>query len=354
MKKLLILIILAIGLVIESVGAQDDNGNLIYPTNFNVNNDQLVNGRIKFDSAFGANSVGISGTCGMIVSGVYKNYVTKIIAQVVFIDKDGVVKHSAPSMEFYKSNFMVNGVMTQISIAKPFEFNVGRGSMSGGHLELRYKYEFDAAANIPNLTQSGWAPAVTHNKEWFIHNKKYETIDLARTVFTGSNSICNEETYTLVSPGAITLENAANVATLTRIDNNTYKITRIGSANGIVTLKSLLNGNAYTKDIAVGAVNNSVLSGSTNLFKGNIYTYSITNYNPNNTYEVILNGAGSYKRFLTLKKTDNQTYTIDATNFPDMGLSIPFQLQIRYSSACGVSSYNSTNIYIRPGNGPEW
>ncbi|SUI97853.1 Flavastacin precursor [Sphingobacterium spiritivorum] len=168
------------------------------------------------------------------------------------------------------------------------------------------------------------------------------------------SSICNSGIYTVTSGTSVTLQYATNVANVTSLGNNQYRITRIGNANGIVTLKSLLNGNAYTKDIAVGAVNNSVLSGSTNLFKGNIYTYSITNYNPNNTYQVILNGAGSYKRFLTLKKIDNQMYTIDATNFPDMGLSIPFQLQVRYSSACGVSAYNPTNIYIRPGNGPEW
>lgn len=353
MKKFLILIILATGLFIESVSAQDDNGNLIYPTNFNVNNDQLVNGRIKFDSSSPSNVTKISGTYGLVVTGIYKDYVSVIVTNVVFVDKTGIVK-DYNNLQFSASDFLVNGVMTQISKFKAFDLNIRNSDMSGGHLELRYKYLFNPAVNIPNLTQSGWSPAVTHNKEWFIHNKKYETIDLARTVFTGPNSICNEETYTLVSPGAITLENAANVATLTRIDNNTYKITRIGSANGIVTLKSLLNGNAYTKDIAVGAVNNSVLSGSTNLFKGNIYTYSITNYNPNNTYQVILNGAGSYKRFLTLKKIDNQMYTIDATNFPDMGLSIPFQLQVRYSSACGVSAYNPTNIYIRPGNGPEW
>ncbi|EFK58358.1 hypothetical protein ACFU8T_18500 [Sphingobacterium spiritivorum] len=345
MKKLLILIILAIGLVIESVSAQDDNGNLIYPTNFNVNNDQLVNGRIKFDSAFGANSVGISGTCGMIVSGVYKNYVTKIIAQVVFIDKDGVVKHSAPSMEFYKSNFMVNGVMTQISIAKPFEFNVGRGSMSGGHLELRYKYEFDAAANIPNLTQSGWAPAVTHNKEWFIHNKKYETIDLARTVFTGPNFICTEGVYNIVNPGNLTLENSANIATLNKIADNSYKINRIGNSAGSVTLKAVFQGKTYTKDILVGIPSslNILSNAGGNMQGGATYgfhleeNYPLTSISWNITGGIILSGQGTNNISVKVDPNPFQTYN-------NLGISL------QYTSDCGNGSGNKT-FYIAPSGG---
>ncbi|SUI97850.1 Uncharacterised protein [Sphingobacterium spiritivorum] len=345
MKKFFILIILATGLFIESVSAQDDNGNLIYPTNFNVKNDQLSNGRIKFDSSSPVGSVGISGTCGMIVSGIYKNFVTKIIAQVVLIDKDGVVKHSAPSMEFYKSDFMINGVMTQISIAKPFEFNVGRGTMSGGYLELRYKYEFDAAANIPNLTQSGWAPAVTHNKEWFIHNKKYETIDLARTTFTGPNSICNEETYTLVSPGAITLENAANVATLTRIDNNTYKITRIGSANGIVTLKSVFNRNAYSKEIYIGGSRISKISGPTTVYSDQEYQYQlefggvatgqVTRFKASGTFLQDYTVNGNYIKIQTKPMLNNMT---------------PKQILIEavYQNECGLIESTNLNITAYP------
>lgn len=67
----------------------------------------------------------------------------------------------------------------------------------------------------------------------------------------GPSFICNEGTYT-VNAGTVTLENATNIATLSSLGNNRYIVSRIGSTNGIVNLKSVFNGNAYTKNIVIG------------------------------------------------------------------------------------------------------
>ncbi|EEI89488.1 putative flavastacin, partial [Sphingobacterium spiritivorum ATCC 33300] len=59
------------------------------------------------------------------------------------------------------------------------------------------------------------------------------------------SSICNSGIYTVTSGTSVTLQYATNIANVTSLGNNQYRITRIGNANGTVTLKSLLNGNAY-------------------------------------------------------------------------------------------------------------
>jgi len=94
-------------------------------------------------------------------------------------------------------------------------------------------------------------------------------------VFTGPSSICSEGIYTITSPGTITLENASGIATLTALGNNQWKVTRIGSPNGVVKLRSTSNGKTFDKEIIIGAKINGEISGPTTVFPGKIYEYNL-------------------------------------------------------------------------------
>ena len=56
----------------------------------------------------------------------------------------------------------------------------------------------------------------------------------------------------MTDPGTITLENASGIATLTKINDNTYKVTRVGNAFGNVFLQSVVESKTYKKEITVG------------------------------------------------------------------------------------------------------
>ncbi|MDQ1150302.1 hypothetical protein QE382_002286 [Sphingobacterium zeae] len=56
----------------------------------------------------------------------------------------------------------------------------------------------------------------------------------------------------------MTLENASGVATLTALGNNQWKVTRVGSASGIIKIRSSSNGKIYEKGINTGAYNDII------------------------------------------------------------------------------------------------
>ncbi|WP_312333265.1 hypothetical protein [Sphingobacterium sp.] len=141
-------------------------------------------------------------------------------------------------------------------------------------------------------------------------------------VFTGPFSFCSEGIYTIVSPGAISLENASGIATLTSLGNNQWKVTRIGNASGSINLVSTSNGKVFKKSIYVGP-----------LFLGQIEGYaSLKRGWANRLYE--LNEAGG--------PYTNHTWSINsnmitlAPNGTSVKLSVP-------------ASYN----YLDPENG-DW
>lgn len=68
---------------------------------------------------------------------------------------------------------------------------------------------------------------------------------------TGPNLVCNEGTYT-VNAGTVSLANSSGIATLTSLGNGQYKVTRTGSANGVVTLTSTIGTSTSSKNISVG------------------------------------------------------------------------------------------------------
>ena len=95
------------------------------------------------------------------------------------------------------------------------------------------------------------------------------------TEISGPDNLCTEATYTITNPGAVTLENAVGIATLTALSNNQWKVTRTGQANGTIKLTSTLNGIKSTKDIKIGAIINGEISGISTIFPGKYHDYTL-------------------------------------------------------------------------------
>lgn len=75
---------------------------------------------------------------------------------------------------------------------------------------------------------------------------------LITKIISGPSQICTEGIYTFGGPEPVSLENATNIATLTSLGNNQYKVTRIGYQSGMVKLKSTTSGKIFEKDIIIG------------------------------------------------------------------------------------------------------
>lgn len=130
-----------------------------------------------------------------------------------------------------------------------------------------YKEGYPSPYNI-----NGWT-------DWV--NKMYTPVKLnpnqiPGSTFTGPASICDEGIYTISNPYTVSLENASGIATLTALGNNQWKVTRIGTANGVVSLRSIKNGKIFEREIMIGARINGGISGSTTVFPGKSYEYNLT------------------------------------------------------------------------------
>lgn len=118
-------------------------------------------------------------------------------------------------------------------------------------------------------------------------------------IINGPSQICDEGTYTITNPGTITLVNATGIATLTALGNNQWKVTRTGTANGVVKLRSTSNGKTYEKEILIGAKINGYISGNPTVFPGKSYEY-----------DLILNDNISNYQNLTFTGTSGMTIQI--------------------------------------------
>ncbi|MFC3355488.1 hypothetical protein [Sphingobacterium zeae] len=130
-----------------------------------------------------------------------------------------------------------------------------------------YKEGYPSPYNI-----NGWT-------DWV--NKMYTPVKLnpnqiPGSRFNGPASICDEGIYTISNPYTVSLEDASGIATLTALGNNQWKVTRIGTANGVVSLTSIKNGKIFEREIMIGARINGGISGSTIVFPGKSYEYNLT------------------------------------------------------------------------------
>ena len=276
MKQLFLKLVFLISIVFNSFSQNDDSGNLIYPNNFIISSHSIVNGKITYEFT----PLTVKGSFGMTVTDIYKPYFSEIKTAIYLVKLDGSsadLLTTGPT--FTKADFIVSGYTYNFSKIKEFSINIpGSFQFDLGTYKLAvlYQYHFNPSVNLPNLTTAGWAPTVTHGKEWYTHNKTYGfSRQIPPTTISGPGTLCEEATYTVINPGTITLENAAGIATLTELGNNQWKVTRIGQANGIIKLTSTSNGKTSTNNIIVGAIINGNISGMSTIFPGKYQDYTL-------------------------------------------------------------------------------
>ncbi|WP_313185738.1 hypothetical protein [Sphingobacterium siyangense] len=168
-------------------------------------------------------------------------------------------------------------------------------------------------------------------------------------VFTGPATICSEGIYTITSPGTITLENAAGVATLTALGNNQWKVTKANNLGGIVVLKSQQGTKSFIKNIKVdpsyldGIINGSVMIKQTDpdlnyVFEAsnNQVDFTDLNWSTNNPY-------------VKITKVNETTATLSflpGFNIPSGQTNLNLEITASKSNLCGVISV-STTVKIR-------
>lgn len=173
-------------------------------------------------------------------------------------------------------------------------------------------------------------------------DKKYTSMKLnpntvPQTTFSGPNAVCSEGIYTITNPYTISLENASGIASLTSLGNNQWKVTRTGSATGLIRLISTFNGKAFSKEIKIGSYNNIInLAGNT--LPGGINSgLSAEIYDPSATYlwEVtagtIVSGQGTAN---VVVKPDINRNSNGAPN--------NFGVKLSYTNSCGTLNINKT------------
>lgn len=160
-------------------------------------------------------------------------------------------------------------------------------------------------------------------------------------VFNGPSNICSEGTYTITSPGAITLENASGIATLTALGNNQWKVTRIGTSNGSVKLRSTSNGKTFDKDIVIGTPTPTI-SGTSQINTVGEYGYIVSRNHPGSTIEYNLMLGGDVE---LIPVSDTQ-FTIKVVNPNTSGSTMAVKVRARETNSCGTSSYTIKNITL--------
>lgn len=240
---------------------------------FGVNNSVLQDGKIKVTPSDTTFDLGLS-----IARPGFFDRPVKLEAIVVFDTQFGEYDAS-DTIKFTNADFVGSA---GISNRKEGILATILGNNNIGSLKVKFRYYKDGYP-FPDETD-GWT-------SWLYHTKTYETIqDVDETEFIGPSKICDEGIIEIVNPGTITFENISGLVTKTDLPNNQYKLTRIGSANGVVTVKSVVGANTYTKNISIGGLVTPGIESMTNLQD-----------NPTGDRFVVQEGSGNYKYSGTLK-----------------------------------------------------
>ncbi|MBE8719456.1 M57 family metalloprotease [Sphingobacterium pedocola] len=165
----------------------------------------------------------------------------------------------------------------------------------------------------------------------------------ATPTITGSGAVCSEETYTVVNGHTVILENGNGIATLTNLGGNQYKITRVGSANGKVTLKAIVGPKAANKIIDIGAPDlqlttiefkNSANTGGSwcSSHMGN--TFEFNEFDANIVYEARL--LDMFGNVVKLPRTVYPNSTQDPFGYVPIGW---YTFEIKTKHSCGDSDW---------------
>lgn len=210
-------------------------------------------------------------------------------------------------------------------------------------LVIRYKYRVHGDAT--------WSPIPQYNiGEFYTSDVRFGfLLRVVPPTFFGPDIVCNQNNYEIVNPGTIRLENAANIATLTRLGStNTYRIERIGSASGKVQLISQQRGHVWKKDVVIGTPPPKI-TGRATVVSGNTYYYAIEKSDPNATLSidpVVSPGGAPYQ----ISLSGNQI-TLTTGSLPSNANDYLIRIRATETGECG-SATGTLNVRFRGGEGP--
>lgn len=276
MRSIILLIGAFIMLSHISLAQNDDSGNLAYPNNFSVN--PKLNNKIRINDS--SQSLDITGSFGITITGLFKNSFTELKTNLAIIDNEDVVFEIA-GPDFKKpADFSTSDVFSTI---KDFSVTVPQSIISNiittypnAQFILRYKINYNSNSGILPNVATGWLPQVAFSREYFVHNTKYGFIDdRPRAQITGPDEIEFEGVYAVAHAARFTLEfddSTFPVATLTNLGSGNYKLTRIDNRSGTAYLvASHQNGSRTVKTINVVA-SAPIIIGPSEICTEEIYT----------------------------------------------------------------------------------
>lgn len=307
------------------------NGN-VYITNFDVENSALSNGKIEFHSQEGDTTYNFR----LVVGRTFPQPLPAISIKVlpVFVNY-GTEYAASDTIYLNQTDFDCFDGTSTSPIHKTFTLKSGKKE---GTLKLKYQFLTDAPG------YDGWT-------NWFYEPKEYQSQQYKPDpAFSGPESICDEGVFTITNPGTVTLENADNIATLTNLGGNQYKVTRIGNASGVVILTSTVNNQSHTKEISVGVLKPKSIGGVfTNLNWSNTYIYTVETVKEGEILDIEKNGQAS----VVFNRIDNNTFSITTPAEPVQTGPVPWMytitVQARTVNECGHSDYITREITIGQG-----
>jgi hypothetical protein len=192
-----------------------------------------------------------------------------------FIDDNGIIQASSDIKTFTESDFSApNGTLTSSGLKTSY-LRIHNAISLPGRLVVTYRVRDAAGVWSDDFYNEADAIRVVVKKV---------------TQFSGPDKICTSGTYTIINPGTVTLENAAGTATLTKINESTYKVTRIGNSNySIASLKSVIDGTTYSKSITIGE-HYSINGYNTIGYDGLTYSFLVGSGGPGTTYSWDISG----------------------------------------------------------------
>lgn len=214
-------------------------------------------------------------------------------------------------------------------IVKDFTIPANTVTTTNPKIEVLAKWRYYKEGYPHPDNNNGWTDWYNGGSTNFVLNNS----TLPEATFTGPSQICNEGTFSVTNPGTITLENASGIATLSSLGNNQWKITRIGTANGLVKLRSTSNGKTFDKDIEIGIVAKGSISGNAVLQLGESQTYTLA-LNGNTDY----NWSVTYNPNVTWTKLSATSIKLSTTGSVPMGWSENITISAQAVGSCGTSS----------------
>nr|WP_199075249.1 M12 family metallopeptidase [Pedobacter sp. ASV19] len=216
------------------------------------------------------------------------------------------------------------------------QYNISPFSQSVG------PFDFDSImlyASNPYMTKidgTGWPTQRDHLSE----GDKQGLATLYGAKISGPDQICSEGIFSTGS-GIITISNASGVASLTSLGNNQWKVTRIGNANGRITL----NSTSSYKQVAVGSYNNIINNGGNTIPGGINSGLSAEISDPSATYAWVVYGGV----IVSGQGTPNVIVKPDRNNFN--GVSNNFGVILTFSNSCGTSTIDKVFLVPPTGGG---